>query len=119
MHHIEHVLAHDDENINASLFENEEVFETQRNRLGGLLLLKGADNQSSGNELYPKKLKTYTGNGTLFAQTLLPDFSHSNKGFQNFCDKYTLEFKTYKQFDGTSIEERQRLLFELVKLIWA
>lgn len=118
VHHIEHILAHDNKNINASLFDNEEIFELQRNRLGGLLLLKGLDNQSSSNELYSKKLRTYTGNGTLFAQTLLSDFSHSNKGFQKFCDKYGLEFKTYTQFDAVAIEERQKLLFEMVKLIW-
>lgn len=55
----------------------------------------------------------------LFAQTLLKDFAHHNKGFSNFCEKYRLDFKTYSQFDGIAIEERQKLLFELVKLIWA
>ena len=84
-----------------------------------MLLLKGKDNQSSGNELYNDKLKTYVGNGTLFAQTLLKDFAHHNKGFSNFCAKYALDFKTYAKYDGTSIEERQKLLFDLVKLIWA
>ena len=54
-----------------------------------------------------------------FAQTLLKDFAHHNKGFSNFCAKYALDFKTYAKYDGTSIEERQKLLFDLVKLIWA
>jgi uncharacterized protein with ParB-like and HNH nuclease domain len=119
VYHIEHILAHDDNHINAGLFSDEEEFIAQRNRLGGLVLLKGKDNQSSGNELYTEKLKTYVGNGTLFAQTLLKDFAHHNKGFSNFCEKYRLDFKTYSQFDGIAIEERQKLLFELVKLIWA
>lgn len=116
--HIEHILANDDNKVNLSLFNDEEEFITQRNRLGGLLLLKGQDNQSSGNELYPEKLKTYVGNGTLFAQTLLPDFQHSNIGFKGFCQKNSLQFHTYQEYDTSSIEERQKLLFEMVKLIW-
>lgn len=119
VYHIEHILAHDENHVNAGLFSDEEEFIVQRNRLGALVLLKGKDNQSSGNELYAEKLKTYVGNGTLFAQTLLKDFAHHNKGFSNFCEKYYLDFKTYEQFDGIAIEERQKLLFELVKLIWA
>jgi len=119
VYHIEHILAHDDNHVNAHLFSDEEEFIVQRNRLGGLVLLKGKDNQSSGNELYNEKLKTYVGNGTLFAQTLLKDFAHHNKGFSNFCAKYALNFKPYDKYDGVSIEERQKLLFELVKLIWA
>ena len=119
VYHIEHILAYDDKGYNARLFSDEEEFNVKRNRLGGLLLLKGKDNQSSGNELYKDKLKTYVGNGTLFAQTLLKDFAHSNKGFANFCTRFGLKFKTYDQFDGIAIEERQKLLFEIVKLIWA
>ena len=118
VYHIEHILANDENHHNISLFIDDEHFIAQRNRLGGLLLLKGADNQSSGNELYEDKLKTYVGNGTLFAQTLLPDFIHSNTGFKAFAKKHNLDFKTYKKFDGTSIEERQKLLFEMVKIIW-
>ena len=116
--HVEHILAHDSENQNKNLFRDEEEFNVQRNRLGGLLLLKGRDNQSSGNELYEEKLKTYSGNGTLFAQTLRNDFDHSNTGFRDFCKKYDLKFKTYEKYGGNAIEERQRLLFEMVKLIW-
>ena len=119
VYHIEHILAYDDKGCNAQLFSDEEEFNVKRNRLGGLLLLKGKDNQSSGNELYQNKLKTYVGNGTLFAQTLLTDFAKSNKGFDNFCTKFGLEFKTYDRFDGVAIEERQKLLFEMVKIIWA
>jgi hypothetical protein len=118
VYHIEHILANDDKQYNLSLFADEEHFSRQRNRLGGLVLLKGADNQSSGNELYHEKLRTYSGNGTLFAQTLLPDFAHSNSGFNTFTSKYKLEFKTYTEFDAAAIEERQKLLFEMIKIIW-
>lgn len=116
-HHVEHILANDSNGFNRGLFKDEEDFIHHRNRLGGLVLLKGKDNQSSGNELYPDKLKTYS-HATLFAQTLAPNFSHSNVGFKNFCKKYQLVFKQYPIFDGNSIEERQQLLHQLVKIIW-
>ena len=118
VYHIEHILANDDNGYNASLFSDDEQFNVQRNRLGDLVLLKGKDNQSSGNELYSEKLKTYVGNGTLFAQTLRPEFSHSNIGFKSLCQKKGLTFNTYTQYDAAAIEERHRLLFEIVKLIW-
>lgn len=57
-YHIEHILSHNATNRN--YFSNEEEFESSRNLLGGLLLLKGLDNISSGNEEYKDKLKTYS-----------------------------------------------------------
>lgn len=80
--------------------------------------MKGKDNQSSNDELYNDKLKTYSGNGTLFAQTLVKDFYKSNKGFEAFRNTYGLDFKPYDHFDKSSIEERQLLLYNISKLIW-
>lgn len=49
--HIEHILADNIENH--ELFDNnEELFRSERNRLGGLLLMKGYDNEAAGNEPY-------------------------------------------------------------------
>jgi len=47
LRHIEHILAYEDNGCNALLFSDEEEFNVNRNRLGGLLLLKGKDSQSS------------------------------------------------------------------------
>ncbi len=67
-HHVEHILADNEEN--RRLFKNDdELFYNERNKLGALLLLKGRDNQSSGNETYEEKLKTYAGT-LLWNQTL-------------------------------------------------
>ncbi|WP_019227241.1 DUF262 domain-containing protein [Sedimentibacter sp. B4] len=115
-HHIEHIIANND--ANRSLFIDDEEFNEQRNRLGALVLLRGSDNQSSGNEVYADKLKTYSGNGTLFAQTLTDSFEHSNPEFKKFCLKFNLKFNKYSVFDKKSIEERQKLLFDLAQIIW-
>lgn len=73
--HIEHILSHNSENLRV-FGNNDELFERERNRLGGLLLLRGRDNQSSNNESYADKLKTYS--GTLFwNESLREDFYKS------------------------------------------
>lgn len=115
-HHVEHIIADNEEN--RRLFDDdEELFYSERNKLGALLLLKGRDNQSSGNETYSEKLKTYSGT-LLWNQTLCTDFYHSNKDFEDFMRKYKLKFKPFEVFGSDAVLERQRLLFELTKLIW-
>jgi uncharacterized protein with ParB-like and HNH nuclease domain len=115
-YHIEHILANNDENL--SLFDNEEEdFEKERNKLGGLLLLKGRDNQSSGKEVYKDKLKTYVGTN-LWNQTLLSDFYKSNKDMEAFSKKYSLSFKPFSTLDIDFSENRNELLFEIIKIIW-
>lgn len=115
-HHVEHIIADNEEN--RELFgSDEELFHTERNKLGALLLLKGKDNQSSSNEVYSQKLKTYAGT-LLWNQTLCPDFYHANKDFEEFARKFGLDFKTYDAFDTNAVLDRQNLLFELTKLIW-
>ena len=116
-HHIDHILTDRKENL--MLFkEDEEKFNLQRNRLGGLVLLKGRDNLSSNDELYQDKLKTYTNSGTLYAQTLCKDTYKSNTGFTSFIANEKLNFKSYDEYGEDEIEERHKLLFEIVKKIW-
>jgi hypothetical protein len=59
-YHVEHILAHNTENLQA-FNDDEEVFERERNRLGGLLLLRGNSNQSSGAETYTDMCKAFIG----------------------------------------------------------
>jgi len=116
VYHVEHILANNSEN--AALFADEIEFNEQRNRLGGLVLLKGKDNESSGDESYADKLKTYNVVGTYYARTLLQDMYHKKIGFKRFVDKENLKFNLYKRYDKTAIEERQNLLYNLTKRIW-
>ncbi|MCK9364394.1 MAG: DUF262 domain-containing HNH endonuclease family protein [Syntrophales bacterium] len=121
-YHIEHILARNDES--RGLFKNakgdvdEALFENERNRFGGLLLLKGQDNQSSGKESYANKLKTYTGSAPYLAQTLVPDFYKSNSAMQNFIQQSSLEFTPVPQFTLDALEKRSELLYGLTKRIW-
>ena len=116
VYHIDHILANNQ--ASASLFSDETEFNEQRNRLGALVLLKGKDNESSGNETYTDKLRTYNVAGTYYARTLLEDMYHKKVNFKNFVKQSKLDFKAYPTFDKNAIEERQRLLYNLSKLIW-
>ena len=114
--HIEHILSYNDENY--SLFgDDEEIFERERNRLGGLLLLKGADNISSNNEKYKKKLKSYS-NTLYWNESLREDSYKSKLDFTAMIKKFNLTFRAMDVFGPDELEERHKLLFEVVKVIW-
>lgn len=119
-YHIEHILANNDENRH--LFNNdEEYFQRERNRLGALLLLKGKDNISSGNEKFKDKLATYNNAdiSNRWNRSLSDTFHHTNKEFQDFINRYSLPFKHYNTFDSSAVEDRHALLFDMVKIIWS
>jgi uncharacterized protein with ParB-like and HNH nuclease domain len=115
-YHIEHILGRNEENV--ARFADEEMFEQERNRLGALLLLKGRDNQSSGNETYDEKLKTYY--GTLYwNQSLDKRFYKSKLDHDDFFERHGLDFRPIETFDKEAIDHRTRLLFEMANIIWA
>ncbi len=114
--HIEHILSHNDQN--KALFDNnEELFEQERNRLGGLLLLKGKDNISSNNELYSNKLKTYA--NTLYWNETLRDDSYKSKlDMSALITRFNLDLRPFDSFGPEELESRQKLLFDISSLIW-
>lgn len=115
--HVEHILSRNDESLGA--FDgDDERFEVERNRLGGVLLLKGKDNISSSNELYAQKLKSYS-NTLYWNETLRSDTYHSKLDFRDFAKESHLAFRALEKFGPDELEERQRLLFELSALIWS
>jgi len=115
--HVEHILSRNAEN--QALFNNdEERFEQERNRLGGILLLKGRDNISSNNEVYTQKLKSYA--TTLYwNETLRPDTYKSKLDLKAFMEKHNLDFHHLDSFGADELEYRQKLLFDMASLIWA
>jgi len=115
-YHIEHILGRNDENL--KMFNmDEELFETQRNRMGAILLLKGRDNQSSGNEVYKQKLQSYAGT-FMWNESLTEEFYKSKLDIKDFIEKQKFDFHPVEKFDQAAIDNRSKLLFELVKTIW-
>ncbi len=114
--HIEHILSYNEENL--QYFNGDtDIFEQERNRLGGILLLKGKDNISSSNELYKSKLKSYA-NSLYWNETLREDSYKSKLDFSNLIKKNNLNFKAMDTFGPDELEERHKLLFDIVKIIW-
>jgi hypothetical protein len=114
--HIEHILSRNTDNL--ALFDNdEERFELERNRLGGVLLLKGKDNISSNNEVYSEKLKSYA-NTLYWNETLRADTYKSKLDFTGFATMHKLSFRALDKFGPDELEERQKLLFDIAGLIW-
>ena len=114
--HIEHILSHNEEN--KALFNNDDdLFEQERNRLGGILLLKGKDNISSNNEPYSEKLKTYA--NTLYWNETLRDDSYKSKlDMTDLKSKFALDINAMDKFGKDELEMRQRLLFAISQNIW-
>ncbi len=121
-YHVEHILARNDESREHFKGDDgqldEELFESERNRFGGLLLLKGQDNMSSSNELYADKLRTYTGSAPYLAQTLVADFYKSNSAMQAFLQESGMAFEAVPQFSSDAMEARSQLFYEITKQIW-
>lgn len=114
--HIEHIIA--DNEVNHQLFNDDpEFFQSQRNRLGGLLLLKGKDNISSNNETYDKKLESYA-NTLYWNESLRSDSYKAKLDFQSMIEKFNLNFRHLDKFGPSELEERHKLLFSIVKIIW-
>ena len=114
--HVEHILSMNRDNL--ALFGNdEEHFEQERNRLGGILLLKGQDNISSGNEAYSEKLKSYA-NTLYWNETLREDSFKSKLDLKRLIERHSLDLKPLDHFGPDELESRHRLLFEMIKIIW-
>lgn len=114
--HVEHILSHNDDNL--KLFNGDsDLFEQERNRLGGLLLLKGLDNISSSNEPYSEKLKTYA-NTLYWNETLRADSYKSKLDMQSLKKRYNLELCPYDSFGPDELNARQKLLYEMSAIIW-
>ena len=116
-HHIEHILA--DNDANRQLFGNDEQrFYQARNRLGGLLLLRGSYNLASNNETYDQKLITYQGT-LLWNQSLTAGFYHAKPQHKKFATVTGLALQAESVFDDKTLERRSQLLHSMVKHIWA
>jgi len=98
--HIEHVLSNNSQNI--GLFEgDEERFEQERNRLGGVLLLKAKDNISVKNEVFANKLKSFA-NTLPWNETLRADSYKSKIDFQRYIAAHGFGFRAMDQFGPES-----------------
>ena len=114
--HIEHILSHNDENL--ALFNGDaETFERERNRLGGLLLLKGNTNQAIGNEPYAIRISAYI-QDLLWNATLHTDTYHANIDLRHLIERNGIALRPLEKFGPEELDERHKILAQIVELIW-
>jgi hypothetical protein len=80
-------------------------------------LLKGKDNISSKNESYLKKLESYA-NTLYWNETLRADSYKSKLDFTRMINKFALTFRHMDTFGPEELEERDKLLYDMVCVIW-
>ena len=115
--HVEHILSRNAANL--ALFNGDtDRFEQERNRLGAVLLLKGKDNISSGNELYSKKIATYA-NAQYWNVTLRADTYKSKLDLSAFIKASGVGLQAYPSFGPAEVDARQRCLFDIAYRVWA
>lgn len=115
---IEHIWA-DHYDRFADVFEHPTDFDTERNRLGGLLLLQRGLNQSLGDATYEAKRDAYVTKGeNLLARSLHSAAYTNNPGFRKLIDRTGLPFRAYESFGPEEQAERQELYIRLAEWVW-
>ncbi len=113
---IEHIWANHADRHREE-FPHAADFQDYRNRVGGLLLLPKAFNQSYGDLPYTDKLKHYRGQN-LLAQMLCADTYQHNPGLRRFLEASGLDFQAHAAFRKADIETRSELYRKLAEAIW-
>lgn len=115
---IEHIICDHYEDF-MDEFSNKEEFSRWRNDIGGLLLLHKSINASLNDAKYSYKLNTYCSNeGNIFTESLGEQAYMNNPRFKRFLSDNNLNFEPYAKFGKDEIDKRNKLVAQLVKLVW-
>lgn len=114
---IEHIISNHYEWYTTE-YANQNDFDWWRNNVGALLLLHKSVNASISDSKFEDKLETYVRKGNIYSESL--DYSGYNHDprFLNFINENNLLFRPYVAFGKREIEERNKLLIQLVELVW-
>ncbi|MFB8418635.1 DUF262 domain-containing protein [Streptomyces albidoflavus] len=115
---IEHIWANRFERYQPET-KKRPVFDSYRNRLGALLLLKKSDNASYQDLPYEEKVDYYQRQNHL-AGSLHTKHRERNPDFNKFVRTRKLDrlLRPFPKFTMSAIEERQRLYQKLCEIVW-
>ena len=117
-YHIEHLWGVDVEKHRAQ-FENDSEYQRERHRIGALVLIKSATNESLGGRAYEDKLDAYSRENRL-AGSLSPSTYLNNPRLRNFISENNLEYMvSMESFGKEELEKRTSLYVQIAKLCWA
>ncbi len=121
--HLEHIYAYNDKN--KKLFSDgnnmfdEARFSTTRNKLGMILLLKDKQNISSNNDYYEKKVGDYATSNLIWNELLVGHIdSVDTKNLPAEIKSSEVEPDEAGTFPLEEVDARQKVTFEMIKLIW-
>ncbi len=115
---IEHIWAdHYDRFV--QWFSHPSDFDTERNRIGGLVLLQRGVNQSLRDATYEAKRDAYLSNSeNLLARSLHPYVYQNNPSFRSLLEETGLPFRDYETFGPEEQSERQELYVRVSEWVW-
>lgn len=121
--HLEHIYAYNKSNMAVFTDEgnkfDEQLFNTVRNRLGMVLLLKDRQNESSNNETYRKKIETYKKSNFIWNELMVGHLHDVDERKLPADLKVDCVFPdSTEAFPRDKVESRQRLFFNAIKHIW-
>lgn len=121
--HLEHIYANNDKNkllfTDASGMFDESKFNTVRNKLGMVLLLKDKQNISSNNDYYILKVDDYETSNIIWNELLVGHIdSIDRRNLPEEINFSKIEPNSDGVFPIEMVETRQRETFEILKLIW-
>ena len=115
---IEHIWA-DHYDRYKGWFAHSSEFDTERNNLGGLLLLQRGVNQSIGDATYEDKRDAYASiSENLLARSLHPLAYQNLPSFRSLLDRTGLPFRAYESFGPVEQAERQELYIRIAEWVW-
>ncbi len=121
--HLEHIYAYNEKNIDIfkddkNIFD-ETGFNTVRNMLGMVLLLKDSQNISSNNDIYKYKMEDYATSNIIWNELLVGHFDSVDiKHLPKNLNITKIDPNDNGVFPKNMVETRQKELVEMIKLIW-
>lgn len=121
--HLEHIYANNDKNkllfTDSSGMFDESKFNTVRNKLGMVLLLKDKQNISSNNDYYILKVDDYKTSNIIWDELLVGHIdSIDRRNLPEEINFSEIEPNSDGVFPIEMVETRQKETFEILKLIW-
>ena len=114
---IEHIWA-SDYSRHDGVFASQQEFDQLRDTVAALLLLPADVNRSLQDKSYSFKLQKYATHN-LYTASLAPGAYVNQPQFGVFRSQHALAFKAHEVFSKIEWAERQRLLAQLVELVWS
>jgi len=115
-HDIEHIIE-DNYRRYADEYSSQSDFDSNRNRIGALLLVPSGTNKSFQDKPFQLKKYHYIASG-FFAGSLDEKSYIHQPGFVDFITKNGFDFKPYEKFGVKETQERTELVARIAEQIW-